>query len=153
MTSAKGGPKEKCWKIANFFSIFFSIFPLVPPWKLWKKSCRNEFKFWEASWNHKSSSSWKFHNSILKNAKTSQLSASISEKVVPLYETLALYQLFGPLWPWGSNSFNCLTFYVQKVKKIMSIRQKKIFKMEVWSLVWPLKIFLAFFNFLEVHDT
>ena len=28
---------------------------------------------------------WKFHKSILKNAKTSQLSASIFEKVVPLY--------------------------------------------------------------------
>ena len=80
---SKGGPKEKCWK-TNWQ--FFSIFPLVPPWKLWKKSCLNELKFWEASRNHKSSLPWKLHNSILKNAKTSQLSASISEEVVPLFE-------------------------------------------------------------------
>ena len=32
-----GGPKEKCWKIAITIHWFFSIFPLVPPWKLWKK--------------------------------------------------------------------------------------------------------------------
>ena len=78
---SKGGPKGKCWKIAN---CFFIIFPLVPPRKLWKKNCLNELKFWEASGNHNSSLSWKFHNSISKKAKTSQLSASISEKVVPL---------------------------------------------------------------------
>ena len=78
---SKEGPKEKCWK-TNLQ--FFCIFSLVPPWKLWKKSCLNKLKFWEASWNHKPSSSWKFYNSILKNAKRSQLSASISEKVVPL---------------------------------------------------------------------
>ena len=70
-------------KNAKKLPIVFSAFFL---WKLWKKSCLNEFKFWEASRNQKSSLSWKFHNSILKNAKESQLSASIPEKVVPLYE-------------------------------------------------------------------
>ena len=34
---SKGGPKEKYWKIAKTIHWFFSIFPLVPPWKLWKK--------------------------------------------------------------------------------------------------------------------
>ena len=73
--------KEKCWK-TNLQS--FSIFPFVrPPLETMKKSCWNEHKFWEASRNYKSSPSWKFHNSILKIAKTSQLSASISEKVFP----------------------------------------------------------------------
>ena len=28
---------QKCWKIAKTIHWFFSIFPLVPPWKLWKK--------------------------------------------------------------------------------------------------------------------
>ena len=50
----------------------------------------NELNFWEASRNHESSLSWKFHKSILKNAKTSQLSASIFDKVVPLYIILLI---------------------------------------------------------------
>ena len=67
-------------KLPIGFSAFFLWSPLG---NYEKKSCLNELKFWEASRNHKSSLSWKFHNSILKNAKTSQLSASISKKVVP----------------------------------------------------------------------
>ena len=31
---SKGGPKEKCWKNQCIVS---AIFPLVSPWKLWKK--------------------------------------------------------------------------------------------------------------------
>ena len=112
---SKGGPKKKCWKIAKTIHLFFSTFPLVPPWKLWKKSslkdrfctlffrprtslqcfaldsrcseakhCRgvlgqknkvqnpflNEFKFWEASWNQKSSICWKFQYSNSKNGES-----------------------------------------------------------------------------------
>ena len=36
-------PNEKCWKFAN---CFFSIFPLAPLWKLWKRNCLNDLKFW-----------------------------------------------------------------------------------------------------------
>ena len=64
-------PKEKCWKIAISIHWFFSIFPLVPPWELWKKSCLNKLKFGEASRNQKRSICWKFKLSIsLGTAKT-----------------------------------------------------------------------------------
>ena len=75
---SKGGTKGEMLKNCQLVFQHFSLETLK------KKSCRKEFKFWEALRNLKSSSSYKFHNSILKNDKTSQLSASISEKVVPL---------------------------------------------------------------------
>ena len=48
----------------NYTLFFFSIFPLVPHWKPWKKSCLNKLKFWEASRNQKRSICWKFQLSI-----------------------------------------------------------------------------------------
>ena len=84
--SFQGGPDKR--KNAKRLQIGFSAFFLR---NNEKKSCRNELKFWEASRNHKSSLSWKCHNSILKKAKTSRLSASISEKVVPLVKILDSY--------------------------------------------------------------
>ena len=68
-------------KNANWF---FSIFP----WKLWKKSCRNEFKFWEASRNHISSF-------IILSWKMPKLLASISEKVVPFIYRISSYNCRG----------------------------------------------------------
>ena len=127
--------------------LVFQHFSFDPPSETLKKSCRNEFKFWEASRNHKSSSCWKFHNSILKNAKTSQLLASISEKVVPLYETLALYvSAFWAFMALGIKFLQLPDFLCQKGKSQYVNKTKKIFKMEVWSLVWLLKNFLAFFK-------
>ena len=81
---SNGGPKEKCWKkqhiiLAIFQHFFFGSHE--------KKSCLNKFKFWEASRNHKKSLSWKFQYSILKNAETSHILASISENPVPLSTT------------------------------------------------------------------
>ena len=71
-------------KLPKLYIVFFSIFPLVPHWKPWKKSCLNKLKFWEPSRNHKRSLSWMFQYSILKNAETSHIPASISENPVPL---------------------------------------------------------------------
>ena len=85
-------------KSQKLYIVFFSIFPLVPHWKPWKKSCLNKLKFWEASRNHKRSLSWKFQYSILKNAETSHIPASISENPVPLFatyvQTESLWQYF-----------------------------------------------------------
>ena len=47
--SFQGGIKGKMLKNCQNYTSVFSIFPLVPPWKLWQKSCLNELKFWEAS--------------------------------------------------------------------------------------------------------
>ena len=55
---------SQIWAYLENFFWFFSIFPLVPPWKLWKKSCLNKLKFWEASRNQKRSICWKFQLSI-----------------------------------------------------------------------------------------
>ena len=57
--------KTKCWIIAKTIHWFFSIFLLVSPWKLWKKSCLNKLKVLEASRNQKRSICWKFQLSIL----------------------------------------------------------------------------------------
>ena len=82
------------WNFQDELGIFFAFFLWSPLDTKKKKSCLNKLKCWEASRNCESSSSWKFHNSILKNTKTSELSASISEKVVPLwYKSLLSAQL------------------------------------------------------------
>ena len=64
--SFKGGTKGKILKnFQNYVYIGFSAFFLwSPPWKLWKKSCLNELKLWEASRNYKWSIYWKFQLSI-----------------------------------------------------------------------------------------
>ena len=52
---------EHIW--LHFFCFFWllSFFPLVPPWKLWKKSCLKKLKVCEVSENPKSSICWEFH--------------------------------------------------------------------------------------------
>jgi hypothetical protein len=63
---------KKCLFDVNVkFWQFFSCFPLVPLWKLWKKSCLNELKFWEASRNCLWSICWKFQQSISLGSKKS----------------------------------------------------------------------------------
>ena len=74
--------KKQCIVLAIFQHFFFGSHE--------KKSCLNKFKFWEASWNHKKSLSWKFQYSILKNAETSHIPASISGNPVPLYDVVSL---------------------------------------------------------------
>ena len=46
------------------FMVFEFFFPLVPTWKLWKKSCLNKLKFWEVSEKHRSSICWKFQKNL-----------------------------------------------------------------------------------------
>ena len=98
---SKGGPKEKCWKnnvMYSFgnFSAFFSIFPLVPPWKLWKKSCLNKLKFWEASRNEKRSICWKFQlsNSLGTQKGTGAIGAgpTMIKPFVLLYSFWTLFE-------------------------------------------------------------
>ena len=93
-TVSKGGPKEKCWKNNVWLWQFFSIFPLVPPWKLWKKSCLNKLKFWEAPWNQKRSLCWKFKLSISlgtqKSAKTPQAVGKMIRPFVYRFEKNAI---------------------------------------------------------------
>ena len=82
------GTKGKMLKNCQNYTLFFSAFFLWSPiGNHEKKSCLNKLKFWEASRNHKRSLSWKFQYSILKNAETSHIPASISENPVPLFET------------------------------------------------------------------
>ena len=86
--SFQGGAKGKMLKNCQNYTLFFSVFFLWSPiGNHEKKSCLNRLKFWEASRNHKRSLSWKFQYSILKNAKTSHIPASISENPVPLCKT------------------------------------------------------------------
>ena len=83
---SKGEPKEKCWKIAITIHWFFSIFPLVPPWKLWKKSCLNNLKFWEASGNQKRSICWKFQLSIsLETQKSAKIPPALGKMIKPFW--------------------------------------------------------------------
>ena len=83
---SKGGPKEKCWKIAKTIHCFFSIFPLVLPLGNYeKKSCLNELKFWEASRNQKWSICWKFQLFVsLGTQKEPHVGIHISESCSPL---------------------------------------------------------------------
>ena len=79
------------------FGNFSAFFLWSPIGNHEKKSCLNKLKFWEASRNHKRSLSWKFQYSILKNAETSHIPASISENPVPLYEFWGCPDLWGLL--------------------------------------------------------
>ena len=85
--SFQGGTKGK---IAKTIHWFFSIFPLVPPWKLWKKSCLNKLKFWEASRNQKRSICWKFKLSIsLGTQKSAKTPPAVAKMIRPfIYPTL-----------------------------------------------------------------
>ena len=77
------------YTIAINISWFFSIFPLVPPWKLWKKSCLNKLKFWEASRNQKRSICWKFKLSIsLGTQKSAKTPPAVGKMIRPFYNEL-----------------------------------------------------------------
>ena len=56
-------PKEKCWKIAKTYTLFFYFVSFGPPWK---KNCLKELKFLEDSENPKFTICWKFQLSISK---------------------------------------------------------------------------------------
>ena len=88
--------KNQCIVLA-----IFQHFSFGPPLETMKKSCLNKLKFWEASWNLKRNLSRKFQYSILKNAETSHIPASISENPVPLYEVIRFSQkgCFEIYWP------------------------------------------------------
>ena len=67
-------------------TLVFQHFSFGPPWKLWKKSCLNELKFWEASRNHKWSICWKFQLFIsLGTQKESHVGIHIWENCSPLW--------------------------------------------------------------------
>ena len=62
--SFQGGTKGKMLKNCQNYILVFEFFPLVPPWKLWKKSCLKELKFCEVSEYCKSSICWNFQLSV-----------------------------------------------------------------------------------------
>ena len=114
---SKGGPKEKCWKIAKTIYWFLAIFPLVPPWKLWKKSCLKELKFGEVSRNPKSSICWKF-----------QLFISLGSKKSP-FTIQSWLKLNKPFW-----SRLLLTCSLKLVKANIGIRTTRIQNGKKWDL-------------------
>ena len=71
-----GDQRKNSEKIQKLYFVFSAFFPLVPPWKPWKKCCLNELKFWEASQNQKWSICWKFQYSISKIGKSPLISGS-----------------------------------------------------------------------------
>ena len=129
------GPKEICWKIAITIHWFFSIFPLVPPWKLWKKNCLNKLKFWEASRNQKRSICWKFQVSIsLGTQKSAKIPPAVGKMIKPFYNELKK---------------KLKKFFLTKLKIMMLIispkRKNTILEMALKSLR------AIFQNFWKVH--
>ena len=49
--SFQGVTKGKMLKNCHNYTLVLQHFSFGPPWKLWKKSCLNKLKFWEASRN------------------------------------------------------------------------------------------------------
>ena len=120
---SKGEPKEKCWKIAITIHWFFSIFPLVPPWKLWKKSCLNKLKFWEASQNQKRSICWKFQISIsLGTQKSAKNPPTCRQDDQTLFCGMYGYSAKSTIAPWNIPSIINKLLRKQLTHSIWQIR-------------------------------
>ena len=114
--SFKGGAKGKMLKNCKNYTMFFCFFPLVLPWKLWKKSRLKERKFCEVSEKPKFSICWKFQLSI---------SNTTVHWWIPSFMYISLYFLFGI--PFIKSKKNVYSHIIEKVSFKKNFKKTNFF--------------------------
>ena len=110
---SKGGPKEKCWKIAKTMHGFWVFFSFGPVLETMKKSCLKGLKSCEVLENPKSNICWKFQLFISKTGKSPPKSISVFPIWYPLSKWLKIcktYLVLPPMtriWPLSKDTAPC----------------------------------------------